>query len=107
MSELRVASDAVRDAGARAHALLQEFSDALVQCDGIASGLVGHSWTGPASAMFSSGWTEWHRGAGEVQTALAGIAQLLDASASQYESTEAAVTQVSTSSSVTRGRRER
>ncbi|MEO6116200.1 MAG: WXG100 family type VII secretion target [Pseudolysinimonas sp.] len=103
MGELRVASEAVRGAGSRAQALMQEFVEALNGCDQVASGLLSESWSGPASAMFASGWAEWHRGAAEVHTALAGIARLLDESAAQYESTEATVTQVSTSSSVTVG----
>jgi WXG100 family type VII secretion target len=100
MSELRVGTDAVRDAGVRAQSLMDELAEGLAQCDRMASGLVSDSWTGPASAMFSAGWAEWHRGATEVQNALAGIAKLLSESAVQYESTEAAVTQVSDASSV-------
>ncbi len=102
MSELWVASDAVRDAGERARALVQEFAEGLSETDRISANLVG-SWTGPASASFLAGWTEWARGASEVQAALAGIARLLGESADQYESTESAVTQVSKDSSVTVG----
>jgi early secretory antigenic target protein ESAT-6 len=101
LSELRVASEAVREAGARACALVQEFADSLSECDRTAASLLGQSWSGPASEMFASGWAEWHRGAGEVRAALAGIAQLLGESAVQYETTESAVTQVSQDSSVT------
>ena len=100
MSELRVGTDAVRDAGARARALMDELAEGIDQCDRMAASLVGGSWTGPASTMFSAGWAEWHRGATEVQTALAGIATLLSESASQYESTESTVTHVSEASSV-------
>ncbi len=107
MSELKVGSDALRGAGSRAHVLTQEFAEALVECDRIAAGLVSHSWTGPASVMFTSGWAEWHRGAAEVQAALAEIARLLDESANQYETTEAAVTEVSKTSSVSVGGGER
>ncbi len=103
MSELRVGSDAVRDAGSRARALMQEFAEGLSECDRISASLVSTSWTGPASASFIAGWTEWSRGASEVQAALAGIARLLGESADQYENTEAAVTQVSHESSVTVG----
>lgn len=99
---MRVASEAVSDAGRRAQALVDEFADALSQCDRQAQNLSAQ-WSGPASEMFGSGWTEWHRGAAEVQAALAGIAQLLRESAVQYETTEAAVTQVSRDSSVTVG----
>ena len=80
---------------------MSELAEGLAQCDRMATSLVGGSWTGPASAMFESGWAEWHRGATEVQAALAGIARLLSESASQYESTESAVTAVSDASSVT------
>lgn len=79
---------------------MDEFLDALGECDRMSASLVGQSWSGPASGMFQSGWAEWHRGASEVQAALAGIAKLLDESATQYEATESAVTQVSKSSSV-------
>jgi len=100
MSELRVGTEAVREAGFRADALMSELADGLAQCDRMAASLVGGSWTGPASAMFEAGWAEWHRGATEVQTALAGIAKLVSESATEYESTESAVTKVSESSSV-------
>jgi WXG100 family type VII secretion target len=100
MSELRVGTDAVRDAGAHAHALMSELAEGLAQCDRMAADLVGGSWTGPASTTFASGWAEWHRGATEVQAALAGIARLLSESATQYESTESTVTAVSKASSV-------
>ena len=102
MSELRVGTDAVRDAGARARALMEEFSEALSETDRVSAHLIG-TWTGPASGSFLAGWTEWTRGASEVQAALAGIARLLGESADQYESTESTVTQVSKSSSVTVG----
>mgnify|MGYP001556036356 CR=1 FL=1 len=104
MPEVRVGTEVVGAAGVRAQALANELTDALSQCDAIAAGLVSGSWTGPASSMFASGWAEWHRGATEVQQALAGIARLLSESAIQYESTESTVTQVSNSSSVTVGR---
>ena len=100
MSELRVGSDAVRDAGARAHALTREFADALIQTERASANLLG-TWTGQASASFQAGWTEWARGAAEVQAALAGIARLLGESAEQYESTESSVTQAAKNSSVT------
>lgn len=104
MPELQVSTEAVRDAGSRAQALTAEFAEALRQCDASAASLLAGSWTGPASEMFESGWAEWHRGALEVQEALAGIARLLGESAGQYESTESDVTQVSSESSVTVGR---
>jgi WXG100 family type VII secretion target len=100
---LRVGTESVRDAGLRAQALVSEFADALSQCNATSLGLVNGSWTGPASSQFASGWAEWHRGAMEVHDALAGIARLLGESATQYESTEATVTQVSSESSVTIG----
>ncbi len=103
MSELRVASDAVRDAGARARALMEEFAEGVSECDRISASLVAGSWSGPASASFLAGWTEWSKGASEVKAALAGIARLLGESADQYEATESAVTQVSQESSVTVG----
>jgi len=98
MSELRVGTDAVRDAGARARALMQEFAAALSETDRVSANLVS-TWTGPASASFLAGWTEWSRGASEVQAALAGMARLLGESADQYEATESTVTQVSKDSS--------
>lgn len=101
MSELRVSSEVVRGAGSRAEALMNELVEGLAECDRIATSVLGASWSGPASAMFASGWTEWHRGATEVQSALAGIATLLSESAVQYERTESAVTRVSEQSSVT------
>ncbi|MBW4031257.1 MAG: WXG100 family type VII secretion target [Acidobacteria bacterium] len=107
MVELRVGSDAVRAAGSRAQALMDELREGLSECDRMSASLVGQSWSGPASAMFQSGWAEWHRGASEVQAALAGIAKLLDESATQYEATESAVTQVSKDSSVSFGERAR
>jgi WXG100 family type VII secretion target len=88
MSELQVGTEEIRGAGLRAHALMTEFAEALAQCDGVASGLLAGSWSGPASAMFESGWAEWHRGALEVQEALAGIGRLLGASAEVFETTE-------------------
>jgi WXG100 family type VII secretion target len=91
----------VRGAGLRADALMNELVEGLAECDRIATGVLGQSWSGPASAMFASGWTEWHRGASEVQAALAGIAALLGESAAQYEQTESAVTSVSEQSAVT------
>jgi WXG100 family type VII secretion target len=103
MSELRVGTESVRDAGARAHSLVSEFADALSQCNATAAALVNGSWTGPASSQFASGWAEWLRGAQEVHDALAGIATLLAESATQYESTESSVTQVSSESSVVVG----
>ncbi|MFW8744983.1 WXG100 family type VII secretion target [Mesorhizobium japonicum] len=101
MSEMQVATGAVRDAGVRARALSDEFAQALHECDAIAASVVAGSWTGPASAMFHTGWEAWHRGALEVHDALASIALLLQESAAQYESTEATVTHVSRESSVT------
>jgi ESAT-6 family protein len=101
MSELRVSSEVVRGAGSRADALMNQLVQGLAECDRIATSVLGASWSGPASAMFASGWTEWHRGATEVQTALAGIAELLGQSAVQYEQTESAVSRVSEQSSVT------
>lgn len=103
MPEIRVGSEAVRDAGLRAQTLVAEFVDALAECDAMAASLVSESWNGPASTAFHAGWTEWHRGASEVHQALAGIARLLGESAVQYEQTESAVTQVSRESSVTVG----
>jgi WXG100 family type VII secretion target len=103
MPEIRVGSDAVRDAGLRAQTLVAEFVDGLDECDAMVASLVSDSWTGPASTVFHAGWTEWHRGASEVHQALAGIARLLGESAVQYEQTESAVTQVSRDSSVTVG----
>lgn len=102
MSELRVGTDAVRDAGARGHALVQEFAEALLETDRVSATLVT-TWTGPASAAFTAGWAEWSRGAAEVQAALAGIAHLLDQSADQYEATESTVTRASGDSSVILG----
>ncbi len=104
MPEIRVGTEAVSAAGLRAQALASELTDALSQCDTIAANLLTGSWSGPASSMFASGWAEWHRGATEVQQALAGIARLLGESATHYESTESTVTQVSKSSSVVVGR---
>lgn len=86
---------------------MDELREGLSECDRMSASLVGQSWSGPASAMFQSGWAEWHRGASEVQAALAGIAKLLDESATQYEATESAVTQVSKDSSVSFGERAR
>lgn len=101
MSEMQVATGAVRDAGARARALSDEFAQALHHADALAATLVTGSWTGPASAMFHTGWEAWHRGALDVHDALTGIAALLEESAAQYEATEATVTHVSQESSVT------
>ena len=101
MGEVRVSSEVVRGAGSRADALMNELVEGLAECDRIATSVLGQSWSGPASAMFASGWAEWHRGASEVQTALAGIARLLGESAVQYEQTESAITRVSEQSGVT------
>ncbi|MFK4299236.1 WXG100 family type VII secretion target [Arthrobacter sp. GAS37] len=103
MSEFRVASEAIRGAGAGTEALVAEFDARLKQCNQLASALVGGSWSGPASAAFGAGWAEWSQGAYEVHEALAGIARLLGEAATTYEATEAAVTNVSAGSSITSG----
>lgn len=53
-------------------------------------GLLDGAWSGAAATAFGEAWTEWCHGADEVAAALAGLADLLDATHADLEQQDAA-----------------
>ncbi len=100
MANVTVSSEAVREASSRVSAMVEEFSARHAQADQTVQALVSSSWTGEASTVFHTGWTDWSTGAAKVADALGGIATLLAEAAVEYAETEASVTRVSVSSTV-------
>ncbi len=59
----------------------------LRSLDGTVTGMAGQ-WRGSSGGAYGEAWAQWHRGAVEVEKALAIMAKLLDATASGFESND-------------------
>lgn len=57
----------------------------LQSLDATVTGMTA-KWAGSSGAAYGDAWGQWHRGAAEVETALAIIAKLLDSAARGFES---------------------
>lgn len=60
----------------------------LRSLDSTLTGMTGQ-WQGSSGGAYGDAWTQWHRGADDVEKALAIMAKLLDATARGFESNDA------------------
>ncbi|CAJ1586157.1 WXG100 family type VII secretion target [[Mycobacterium] wendilense] len=84
---IAVDTEALRAAAESLAAGAQHLQEGLKKLDAEVLEMLG-AWTGVASGSYRPAWNQWHKGATEVQSALARIAEWLDNVGSAFDANE-------------------